>query len=98
MAWGEKILKDEYIIIEGYRLLDPDTYTDVWNDRWLKKYATAMIKKQWGNNLKKFEGLQMPGGVTFNGQKIYDEAEDELKALDEDLIRSYSLPVTDMVG
>jgi hypothetical protein len=57
-----------------------------------------MIKKQWGNNLKKFEGLQMPGGVTFNGQKIYDEAEDELKALDEDLIRSYSLPVTDMVG
>jgi hypothetical protein len=98
MAWGEKILKDEYIIIEGYRLLDPDTYTDVWNDRWLKKYATAMIKKQWGNNLKKFEGLQMPGGVTFNGQKIYDEAEDELKALDEDLIRSYSLPVTDMMG
>ena len=98
MAWGEKIVKDEYIIIEGYRLLDPDTYTDVWNDRWLKKYATAMIKKQWGNNLKKFEGLQMPGGVTFNGQKIYDEAEDELKALDEDLIRSYSLPVTDMVG
>jgi len=98
MAWGEKILKDEYIIVEGYRLLDPDTYTDVWNDRWLKKYATAMIKKQWGTNLKKFEGLQMPGGVTFNGQKIYDEAEDELKALDEDLIRSYSLPVTDMMG
>ena len=98
MAWGEKIVKDEYIIIEGYRLLDPDTYTDVWNDRWLKNYATATIKKQWGNNLKKFEGLQMPGGVTFNGQKIYDEAEDELKALDEDLIRSYSLPVTDMVG
>ena len=98
MAWGEKIVKDEYIIIEGYRLLDPDTYTDVWNDRWLKQYATATIKKQWGNNLKKFEGLQMPGGVTFNGQKIYDEAEDELKALDEDLIRSYSLPVTDMVG
>lgn len=98
MAWGEKILAGEYIIVEGYRLLDPDTYTDVWNDRWFKKYATAMIKKQWGNNLKKFEGLQMPGGITFNGQKIYDEAEDELKALDEDLIRSYSLPVTDMIG
>jgi len=98
MAWGEKVLKDEYIIIEGYRALDPDTYGDVWNDRWLKKYATAMIKKQWGTNLKKFEGMQMPGGITFNGQKIYDEAEDEIKALDEDLIRSYSLPVTDMMG
>ena len=98
MAWGEKILKDEYIIIEGYRALDPETYTDVWNDRWLKKYATALIKKQWGNNLKKFEGMQMPGGITFNGQKIYDEAEDEIKELNEDLIRSYSLPINDMMG
>jgi hypothetical protein len=98
MAWGEKILKDEYIIVEGYRALDPETYTDVWNDRWLKKYATALVKKQWGINLKKFEGLQMPGGLTFNGQQIYTEAQEEIEKLDEELIVSYSLPVTDMVG
>ena len=71
----------EYIIVEAYRILNPDTYTDVYNDMFLKKYATALIKKQWGNNLKKFEGVQMPGGVTLNGQKIYDEAVEEIDKL-----------------
>lgn len=98
MAWGEKVVVGEYIIVEGYSALDPETYSDVYNDRWLKRYTTALIKKQWGTNLKKFEGLQMPGGITFNGQKIWDEATDEISQLEGEMINSYSLPVSDMIG
>lgn len=98
MAWQEKISVGEYIIIEGYQIVDPETYPDVWEDRWLKRYATAMVKQQWGTNLKKFEGIAMPGGVTFNGQKIYDEASEELEKLEQEMISSYSLPVSDMIG
>ena len=63
------------------RVLDPNVYTDVWNDRWLKRYATALIKKQWGENLSKYEGIAMPGGVTFNGSRILDEANQEIEQL-----------------
>ena len=73
-------------------------YADVWGDRWLSRYASALIKRQWGSNLSKFEGMQMPGGLTFNSQKIYDDAEAELQKLEEEMISSYSLPVSDMVG
>ena len=88
----------EYVIVEAYRILDPDTFNDVYNDMYLKKYATALIKKQWGNNLKKFEGLQMPGGLTFNGQKLYEEAMESITKLEDEMISSYSLPVHDMIG
>ena len=98
MAWGEKVQLGEYIIVEAYEIVDPETHADVWNDRWLQKYTAALIKRQWGTNLKKFEGMQMPGGVTFNGQQIYTEAQDEIDKLDEELINTYSLPVSDMVG
>ena len=72
--------------------------TDVWNDRFLKKYATAKIKQQWGSNLKKFEGIQMPGGVTLNGQKIYDEAVEEIEKLEEELINTNVLPGDMFIG
>ena len=98
MDWEAKIATGEYIIVEAYQKVDPETYSDVWGDRWLQRYATALIKKQWGDNLKKFEGLQMPGGLTFNGQKIWDEATDELTTLEAEMISSYSLPVSDMIG
>jgi len=98
MDWGARLTVGEYIVVECYERMDPDTYTDVWNDRWLKRYATAQIKKQWGENLKKFEGIQMPGGVVFNGQKIWDEASEELARLEDEMTQSYSLPVNDMVG
>lgn len=88
----------QYILVEAYQVVDPDTYTDVWHDRWLAQYATALIKRQWGNNLKKFDGMQMPGGLTFNGQKIYDEAIEEINKLEQEMIVSYSLPVSDMIG
>jgi len=98
MSWDTKVKTGEYIIIEGYKRIDPDTYTDMYNDRWLQRYCTAQIKKQWGENLKKFEGISMPGGITFNGQKIWDEALDELNQLETEMLSSYSLPVSDMVG
>jgi hypothetical protein len=98
IAWGEKIVLGEYMLIEAYQKIDPDTYTDIYNDRWLQRYCTALIKKQWGENLKKFEGISMPGGVSFNGQKIWDEAIDEIQAMESEMVSSYSLPVTDMLG
>lgn len=88
----------EYLLIEAYEIVDPATYTDVWADRWLQYYTSQLIKRQWGTNLTKFEGLQLPGGVTFNGRQIYDEAQAEITKLEEEMISNYSLPVMDMIG
>lgn len=98
MNWGDDVDIGDYIIVEAYRILDPDTFTDVYNDGFLKRYATALIKQQWGVNLKKFEGVQLPGGVTLNGQKIFDEATDELNQLREEVKTTYQLPVDFFVG
>ena len=96
--WEESLDVDEYLIVEVYRVLDPETYTDVWNDRWLKRYATALIKKQWGENLSKYEGIQMPGGMTFSGTRILDEANQEITQLEEEMSSKYELPVDFLVG
>tara|TARA_R110002074_G_scaffold5124_1_gene25128 strand:+ start:449 stop:1195 length:747 start_codon:yes stop_codon:yes gene_type:complete len=96
--WGFDLLPNEYIIIECTRIIDPDVYTDVWNDRWLKRYATALIKKQWGENLSKFEGVALPGGVTFNGANILQEAKEEIQILEEQMSLNYELPVDMMIG
>jgi hypothetical protein len=88
----------EYLLVEAYQVVDPDTYTDAWGDRWLARYCTQLIKRQWGNNLKKFTGMQLPGGVQFNGQQIYEEADTEIKQIEQDMIMNHSLPVMDMVG
>lgn len=98
LDWNTDVAIGEYVIVEAYRILDPNTFTDVYNDMFLKKYATALIKKQWGNNLKKFEGVQMPGGVTLNGQKIYDEAVEEIEKLKEEVQSNYQLPVDFFTG
>jgi hypothetical protein len=92
------LVQGKYILIEAYEIVDPATYSDVWSDRWLQNYTTQQIKRQWGTNLTKFEGLQLPGGVTFNGIKIYDDADAEIKRLEEEMITNYSLPVMDMIG
>jgi hypothetical protein len=78
-------------------VMDPNTYVDVFKDRWLLRYASALIKKQWGSNLTKFEGMQLPGGLTFNGAKIYDDAQAEIEKL-EDEIKTLQLPPDDMIG
>lgn len=88
----------EYLLVEAYQVVDPETYTDAYGDRWLQNYATAKIKYQWGTNLTKFTGMQLPGGVQFNGQKILDDAQAEITAMEKEMISSYSLPVSDMIG
>lgn len=97
MDW-EKIAVGEYLLFECYKALDYDTYTDIWSDRWLQNYTTVLIKEQWGSNLTKFSGMQLPGGVQFNGEKIYNDAVEERRRLENDMINSFSLPVSDMYG
>lgn len=97
MDWN-KVNVGNYLIVEAYQVLDPDTYTDAWSDRFLSRYATALIKKQWGTNLSKFTGMQLPGGVQFNGDKIYNDAVNEIEQMEKDMASSYSLPAYDMIG
>jgi uncharacterized radical SAM superfamily protein len=96
--WTRTIIAGDYIMIDAYATIDPTTYTDIYNDMFLKKYSTALIKRQWGINLKKFEGIQLPGGVTMNGQLIYQEAVDEIKALEDEMETKYEKPVDFFVG
>jgi hypothetical protein len=98
MNWETDISIGEFLIIDGYSVLDTGTYGDVWGDRWLMRYTTALIKRQWGSNLSKFEGLQLPGGVSFNAANIVSESQEELNKLEDEMINSYSLPVYDMIG
>lgn len=88
----------DYIIAEAYQIIDPTVFSSAWSDRWLLRYAECLIKQQWGQNLKKFQGMQLPGGLTFNGQQIYDEATQEREKLETEMIYTYSLPATDMIG
>jgi len=87
-----------YIVVEAYSIVDPNTYTDVWKDRFLQNYATAKIKYQWGSNLTKFNGMSLPGGVQFNGEQILTDAREEIQRLEEEMSNSYSLPSVDMIG
>lgn len=97
MDWN-KMQVGDYLIVQAYEVVNPDVYTDAWSDRWLALYATALIKRQWGNNLKKFTGMQLPGGVSFNGQQIYDEAVQEIKELEADMVTNLSMPAMHMIG
>ena len=98
MDWTTDVQVGQFVIVDCYRALDPQTWADVWNDMWLKRYATALIKKQWATNIKKFSGLQLPGGVTLDGDKLYEEASDELKELEDQMQTNYSLPPDFMIG
>lgn len=98
LDWDQKVNPNDWIVVEAYAILDPDTWTDVYNDRWLKAYYIALLKKQWGNNLKKFGGMQLPGGVIMNGQQIYDEAIAEIADLSHRVMYDQQLPVDFLVG
>jgi len=97
MDWGI-MTPGDYVILEAYQIVDPIIYSKVWSDRWLQRYAACLMKQQWGWNLTKFTGMQLPGGVMFNGAKILDDATNEREALEKEMIYTYSLPVTDMIG
>jgi hypothetical protein len=85
-SWTEEMMVGNYILVECYRALDPEVVTRMYNDSWLKHYATALIKKQWAVNIKKFSGLQLPGGVTLDGDGLYQEATSEIKELEESML------------
>ena len=98
MDYENDIDVGEFIIIECYRKIDPATYTDIFDDIYLKRYATALIKRQWGANLSKFSGIAMLGGVTMNGETIYSQAQEELEKLEEQIQLSFETPIDYMVG
>jgi len=96
--WGKEIQEGEYIIVEGYQTVDPSNYPDVYNDMWLKKYFTALVKRQWGQNLLKFEGMQLPGGVMLNGRQLFDDATNEIQQLEEEIRMNHEMPVDMFIG
>ena len=97
LDWN-RVRAGDYIVIECYRALDPNTFTKLYNERFVKEYLTSLIKKQWGQNLIKFTGIKMPGGVEFNGRQLYDDAIAELDKLDQKMSSTYELPPIDFVG
>lgn len=92
LDWGTDITAGEYLIFEVYRKVDPDTYTDIYDDIYLKRYLTALIKRQWGQNLSKFSGTAMLGGVTLNGPELFSSAIDEQQRLEEEIRLNYEEP------
>ena len=105
-VYDSSMMGDDYMpyrvrqgdVIECYRVIDPDLYTDTWGDRWLARYTSALIKKQWGTNMKKFAGMQLPGGITMNGQQIFDEAVAEIKEVEQMIRDTYQEPPGFLVG
>ena len=95
--WAQ-INKDDYFVIDCFRILDPDDFTRVYNDPFLKRYFTALCKKQWGQNLIKFQGVQLPGGIQLNGRQIYDDGVRELDEIRAKMSSDYEMPPLDMIG
>ena len=93
-----RVTKDQWLLIECYRALDPSTFTEVFNDQFVKKYATALMKRSWGQNLIKFNGVTLPGGVSMNGRQLYEDALTEIEALMDASLSTYELPPLDMIG
>jgi hypothetical protein len=88
----------EYLVVEAYRIVDPEQASKVYNDMFLKRYLTALIKRNWGTNLKKFEGMELPGGVTLNGQQLFDEATEEIRQTEEEMQLKYEYPIDFHIG
>lgn len=94
----DSLSENDFLIIDCYRLIDPNDYTRVYNDHFLKKYSTALLKKQWGQNLMKFQGVKLPGGIELNGRQIYDDAINDLAIIREQMSNTYEIPPLDMIG
>ena len=95
--WAQ-INKDDYFVIDCFRILDPEDFTKVYNDQFLKRYFTALCKRQWGQNLIKFQGVQLPGGIQLNGRQIYDDGVAELAEIRSKMASDYEMPPLDMIG
>ena len=96
--FANTIIPGDWIIIDASTTIDPDEYTDIYNDMFLKRYTTALIKKQWGANLIKFEGIQLPGGVTMNGRQLWDDANAEIDKLEDEMESKWEKPIDFFVG
>ena len=96
--WGAAVNVGDYLVIDCFRILDPDDFTKVYNDQFLKRYFTALCKKQWGMNLIKFQGVQLPGGIQLNGRQIYDDGVAELAEIRAKMASDYEMPPLDMIG
>ena len=94
----DTLTKGDWLIMDCFMALNPNDYYRVWNDSFLKLYATALIKRQWGQNLLKFQGVKLPGGVELNGRQIYDDAQKEFDGIRERMSNTYELPPMDMIG
>ena len=92
------IKEEDYVVAEVYQIIDPETHKSVYNDRFIKNYTTALFKRQWGQNLIKFEGMQLPGGVTLNGRQIYEDAQTDIQKLEENMRLEYELPADFYMG
>ena len=95
--WGAQQV-DDFLVIDCYRALDPSDFSGVYNDTFVKRYLTSLIKRQWGQNLIKFKGTKLPGGIELNGREIYDDAVQELAQIKESMSTEYELPPLDMIG
>ena len=91
MDW-QRTAPGEFIVVEAYQLIDPNEFPKVWGDRWLARYASELVKRQWGENLSKFQDVSLPGGIKFNGAKIRDDADAEVKRLEAEMLNSFSEP------
>jgi hypothetical protein len=98
MDWLNYVKPEQYILVECYKIIDPSLFTDVYNDQFLKRYLAALIKRQWGTNMKKFDKVELPGGVILNGGQIYLEADNEIKELEDEMQNKYQLPPAMMLG
>ena len=96
--WGAAVNVGDYLVIDCFRILDPDDFTKVYNDQFLKRYFTALCKKQWGMNLIKFQGVQLPGGIQLNGRQIYDDGVREIDEIRSKMATDYEMPPLDMIG
>ena len=89
---------DDFLVIDCFRIIDPNDHAGVYNDYFLKRYLTALMKRQWGQNLIKFQGVKLPGGVELNGRQIYDDGQRELDIIREQMSNTYELPPLDFIG
>ena len=96
--WGAAVNVGDYLVIDCFRILDPDDFTKVYNDQFLKRYFTALCKKQWGMNLIKFRGTKLPGGIELNGREIYDDGVREIEELRSRMMMDYETPPLDFIG
>jgi hypothetical protein len=98
MNWSEDIDVGDFMLLEAYSILDANTFTEIYNDRLLKEYVTSLIKRQWGANLSKFDGVQLPGGITLRGAEIFSEANEEVRQIEERVLNEYELPIDFFLG